>query len=382
MDEDSTYLVPYSLTTLEDSVGPYPAGTVWADPDLDEAARLMREVASDPERARERGQRGREAIESRQSFGRAAVFLSERVPQLEELKTNRHETPGTRAAEFLSEGPSLSWDAPSRSGAAGRAWRRALLRLLRPYLVRQRELETLLVSGLNELEAARGRLQEAVQELQILAEELHARPYMAGEAEASESAYASFEDVFRGPEERVRELVEPYVELLRGHAPVLDLGCGRGELLGLLADAGIEARGVDSDLGMVERARAKGLAVEKGDAVDYLEALPEGGLGAITAIHVVEHLPFESLERLLEQARRASRSGGLLVVETVNPHSVQAFKTFWVDPTHRAPIFPEVARTLALIQGFYEAEIVYPRGSGDAEADRIEQTEYALVARA
>ena len=64
----------------------------------------------------------------------------------------------------------------------------------------------------------------------------------------------------------------------------------------------------------------------------------------------------------------------------MNPHSIAAFKTFWVDPTHRAPIFPEVARALALIQGFASAKIVYPRGSGDAESDRIEQTEYALVA--
>jgi hypothetical protein len=81
-------------------------------------------------------------------------------------------------------------------------------------------------------------------------------------------------------------------------------------------------------------------------------------------------------------ARRALRPGGLFVAETVNPHSVKAFKTFWVDPTHRAPIFPEVASTLALIHGFSDAEIVYPRGSGADENDRIEQTEYALVARA
>ena len=74
--------------------------------------------------------------------------------------------------------------------------------------------------------------------------------------------------------------------------------------------------------------------------------------------------------------------GGLLVAETINPHSLPAFKTFWVDPTHRAPIFPEVASALALIHGFTSAEIVYPHGCGDAEADRVEQTEYALVASA
>ena len=39
----------------------------------------------------------------------------------------------------------------------------------------------------------------------------------------------------------VDELSErPYVDALRDHAPVLDVGCGRGELLALLRDAGVE----------------------------------------------------------------------------------------------------------------------------------------------
>src|SRR3954464_12042834 len=68
MDEESSFLVPYSLTALRQAVGPHPAGTVWADPDLDEAARLMRSAFDDPEAARERGLRGHEAIRERQSL--------------------------------------------------------------------------------------------------------------------------------------------------------------------------------------------------------------------------------------------------------------------------------------------------------------------------
>jgi hypothetical protein len=97
---------------------------------------------------------------------------------------------------------------------------------------------------------------------------------------------------------------------------------------------------------------------------------------------VIEHLSYEDLQRLFELSRRALAPGGLLVAETINPHSLPAFKTFWVDPTHRAPIFPEVAHALALIYGFGEAHILYPHGSGDAETDRVEETEYALVATA
>ena len=391
MDERSSYLVPYELTQLENAVGPYPAGTVWAEPDLEVAAGLMREVAGDPEQARQRGELGRAAVAERQSVERAAAFVTGRMPELERIAHERatRETAGTRVAAYLAEGPSLRWDAPSRSGMVGRLYRRLLLRLLRPYLVRQRELETLLSVGIEDLERSRDRLEDAMRTLQSslgdtdrrfdgLEAELYPEPYVAEEAEAGQdSPYASFEDVFRGPEERVRELLEPYVELLRGHAPVLDVGCGRGELLSLLREAGIEARGVDTDEGMVTRARRLGLDVEHDDGIAYLDRLEPASLGAVTAIHVVEHLPYDQLDRLFAAARTALRPGGLLVAETINPHSLSAFKTFWVDPTHRGPVFPEVARTLALIHGFGSAEIIHPRGG-----DRREATEYALVATA
>ena len=395
MDEGSSFLVPYALTELDQAVGPYPAGTVWADPDLEVAAELMCKVVADPEQAGERGEAGRAAVAERQSVERAAAFVAGRVPRLERIAHERatRETAGTRVAAYLAEGPSLSWDASSRSGLVGRLYRRLLLRLLRPYLVRQRELETLLSVGIEDLERSRERLEDGMRKLQSslgetdrrfdgLKAELYPELYVAEAAGAGQdSAYASFEDVFRGPEERVRGLLEPYVELLQDHAPVLDVGCGRGELLSLLREAGVEARGVDSDEGMVTRARRLGVDVEHDDGIAYLDRLEPASLGAVTAIHVVEHLPYEQLERLFAAARTALRPGGLLVAETINPHSLSAFKTFWVDPTHRGPLFPEVAFTLALIHGFASAETVYPRGRGDAERDRREATEYALVAR-
>jgi glycosyltransferase involved in cell wall biosynthesis/2-polyprenyl-3-methyl-5-hydroxy-6-metoxy-1,4-benzoquinol methylase len=396
MDEESSYLVPYSLTSLEHAVGPYPAGTVWADPDLDAAASVLREVFEQPDAARERGEAGRAAVAERQSVTRAAEFVSARVPELQRAAHDRaiRQTPGTRAVDFLSIGPSTSWDAPSRTGWIGSVYRRALRRLLRPYLIRQRELETLLATGLEQVERSLESISDVQkglvrsdlrrgEQLDALEAGLYAKPYVAAEGEAARgSAYASFEDVFRGSEERVRELLEPYVALLRDHAPVLDVGCGRGELLALLREAGVDARGVDVDEGMVERARSGGLEAELGDGIAFLAARPEQSLGAVTAIHVVEHLPEGELARFYEAAGKALRPGGLLVFETINPHSLSGFKTFWVDPTHRAPIFPEVAHALALIHGFASAEIIYPRGSGDAEADQREATEYALLARA
>ena len=167
MDADSSYLVPFIPATLDEPVGPYPAGTVWADPDLDEAARLMRHVVEQPDEARERGLRGKAAVEERQSLERAAEFLGDRVPQLERLLVERQarETPGSRAAEFLAFGPSLAWDAHSR-GFVGSWYRKLLQRLLRPYTMRQRELETQLVHGLEDLERARDGLYDSIRQLE------------------------------------------------------------------------------------------------------------------------------------------------------------------------------------------------------------------------
>ena len=201
----------------------------------------------------------------------------------------------------------------------------------------------------------------------------------AAQADAAR-AYRTFEEVFRGDRARVRTLLARYVDLLRGHEPVLDVGAGRGELLELLRDAGIAASGVDQDAGMAAGAAELGLDVVVADGIEHLEALAPGSLGAVTAIHVVEHLPHAVLERFFAAARRALRPGGLLVFETVNPHAGFALKTFWVDPTHQHPLFPEVALVLALAAGMPTAFVTHLRGTGDVERDRFSEDSYTLVA--
>jgi len=55
--------------------------------------------------------------------------------------------------------------------------------------------------------------------------------------------YIGFEETFRGPEELITERQRAYVPLLAGSELVVDLGCGRGEFLDLMAEAGVPARG-------------------------------------------------------------------------------------------------------------------------------------------
>ena len=207
------------------------------------------------------------------------------------------------------------------------------------------------------------------------------RPALGYQAsDESAAGYIGFESIFRGSEDLIRERQKGYIPILEGHGPVVDLGSGRGEMLDLLREADIAARGVDLDESMVERARGKGHDVVWEDALHYLAGQPEGSFGAVFSAQFVEHLPYDSLVALIREARRVLRNDGLLVMETVNPYSIPAFRTFWTDLTHQAPIFPEVLLALTRDAGFPEARVIFPTGSGDLESDRWGTGEYAVIA--
>lgn len=194
------------------------------------------------------------------------------------------------------------------------------------------------------------------------------------------AGYRTFEDLFRGAEAFIRERQRVYLPHLEGRQPVLDVGCGRGEFLDLLAEAGVPATGIDLDAEMVARSAAKGHTVERADLITYLEEQPDDTYGMIFCAQVIEHLSYDTLNAFLALAERTLKPGGVLIAETVNPHSFPAYKAFWVDLTHHAPIFPEVATVLCALHGFATAVVIFPNGSGDLDRDRWAQGEYAVIA--
>lgn len=196
----------------------------------------------------------------------------------------------------------------------------------------------------------------------------------------SPSDYAAFEDVFRGSSGFVRDRLTPYAALLKQHAPVLDVGCGRGEFLQVLRAQGIEGRGVDLDASMVKRALSEELVVEEGDALHRLRETPRASLGAVTSFQVVEHMPPADVGALFAAAFDALRPGGVLIAETVNPHSPAALKAFWLDVTHVRPLYPEALLFLAQESGFTSANITFVHGRDDLRANLRTCGEYALVA--
>jgi glycosyltransferase involved in cell wall biosynthesis/SAM-dependent methyltransferase len=194
--------------------------------------------------------------------------------------------------------------------------------------------------------------------------------------------YKGFGDTFRGTEEMIKDRQHVYLGLVRGFAPVLDAGCGRGEFLDLLTEAGMKHMGVDIDPGMVARCHEKGhREVVQADAVDYIDRLSPGALGTVFSAQLIEHLEFEQLKHLLNCSIETLRPGGLFIAESVNPHSPQALRAFWLDPTHQKPIYPETLLALCRLAGFASAIAFCPGGSGDYDEDRRTEGDYAVVAR-
>src|SRR2546430_2650887 len=56
--------------------------------------------------------------------------------------------------------------------------------------------------------------------------------------------YVGFEDKFRGSQADIRSRIADYVPMFASASNVLDVGCGRGELLDLLRSRGVSARGI------------------------------------------------------------------------------------------------------------------------------------------
>lgn len=170
--------------------------------------------------------------------------------------------------------------------------------------------------------------------------------------------YLSFEDRFRGSRDEIRRRLSDYLPIFAGATGVLDVGCGRGELLELFGEAGIDARGIDANERMVSVCTERGLRAEHAEAVGYLRSRPDGSLGGLTAIQVVEHFQPDYLMAFLESAYHALRPGSALILETINPACWMAFfETYLRDLTHVRPLHPDTLRFLAEASGFSRAEI-------------------------
>ncbi len=180
--------------------------------------------------------------------------------------------------------------------------------------------------------------------------------------------YVGFEDRFRGSQAEIRAKLEDYVPLFQGASRVIDLGCGRGELLDLLRESGIDAHGIDINSSMVEICLERELSAETTDALGFLERQPDQSLGGLIAIQVVEHLEPAYLSRLIELAFHKLAPGAPLVLETLNPACWTAFFESYIrDITHRWPLHPDTLKYMVQVSGFSSVEVQFraPVAEGD-----------------
>jgi O-antigen chain-terminating methyltransferase len=244
------------------------------------------------------------------------------------------------------------------------------------------------------LEEARKRLPEAFSKKQL-------SKMVAEEDHLLDAFYVSFEDQFRGTRADIKQRVAVYLPLLNvadagtAKAPILDIGCGRGEWLEFLQEQDLVALGVDSNHVMVSQCQELGLEVINSDALDYLRSLNTNSLGAVTGMHIIEHIPFKRLIALFDEVLRVLKPGGMAIFETPNPENlIVGACNFYYDPTHIKPLPPEPMRFVLEARGFGSIEILrlhpYPEESMLKEgAEQVQQIinslmfgaqDYALVA--
>lgn len=499
MTPQNSYLVDYRLRPIGPDADPYPPTAEWAEPDVEDAARLMRRVFDQEEEARRRGARAARDIRRNHSPHAAGRKMVERLRQIEERSGGQLRTgPKTvkeapileaaRTSRRVAAGPETPQG--SRFGFFGRFARWATMRLVQPLVEHQKgideqiiqdvrkvnwglrevarrsevqgatahaetlaqlrkqsaqinglsgrvetlaaqpaqqtdpalveevktlrarneALETQMNDAASDLKKLRSRLEDLypyVEATKTLMAESRAVPYVSGSsfesyknpvwglvrgyrrAEKTQNGHAlhtgraphALVDIFRGSEPAVRDRQRLYLDLLASSTPVLVAACGRGELLDVLSEQGIDYLGIDPDPDMVEHCRAKGHKhVECADSISYLEGCTDESFGAIFCARLLQRLSHEALLRFLALSLRKLRPDGLLVVENLNPHVPVAMKAFLANPTEGFLIFPDVALALCEISGFASAFVFHPDGSGDVETDRFRESEYALVA--
>lgn len=214
-----------------------------------------------------------------------------------------------------------------------------------------------------EIQELRKELVESKQRLTVLEGRWSYEHPLA--ANALDELYVRFEERFRGSPELIRARAQHYLDLVRDagagtpEAPVVDLGCGRGDWLDLLREHGLSAIGIDNNQAFLALNRERGHTVVEADALQGLRAMADGSAGAITGMHIAEHLPFEVLVALIDECLRVLRPGGLLALETPNPENLAvASLYFYLDPTHRNPLPPDALSWIVEERGFADTRVV------------------------
>jgi SAM-dependent methyltransferase len=141
--------------------------------------------------------------------------------------------------------------------------------------------------------------------------------------------------------------------------PILDLGCGAGNVLFLLERLGYtDLTGVDMSPEQIALARkwSPNATIIEGDVREILRRYP-GRFGLITGIDLLEHFRKDEIISLLGEILAALRPGGRVIIQTPNAGSPFMGTVVYGDFTHESCFTP-----ISL------AEMLGRAGLGDFEA--------------
>jgi len=151
MTAENSYLVDYRLVPVGENAPPYPPDSEWAEPNVDHAAELMRHVFEDRREATVRGELAARDLRRTHSPPAAGLLMLERLRSLSIDSTNGASVRVSGALpELLQRGPAPA--RRSKAGLVGRAGRRGVLRLMRPYTAYQDSVNAQILGALQLLD--------------------------------------------------------------------------------------------------------------------------------------------------------------------------------------------------------------------------------------
>lgn len=170
----------------------------------------------------------------------------------------------------------------------------------------------------------------------------------------------ALEQRVHGSPRMVKDRQQVYLQYFRGCRNVLVIGTGRGELLQLLVQQGIPARGTDTNATLVDYCRDQDLDVSQVNPLEFLEAREDSSLDGIFLSRFAGHQPPSVLIRMLNLCRQKLQDEGILVIETPNPFSLYTVASYALEDSDRIhPLHPETLKLLCLSYDFVNPEVMF-----------------------
>lgn len=161
---------------------------------------------------------------------------------------------------------------------------------------------------------------------------------------------------------------------------ILDVGCGQGQLVRLLAQRGYrDVRGIDLSQEQIDLAQDLGTKrVERADlfafAVEH-----SGEFDVIIAVDLVEHFDRSDVPRLFATLGQLLKDGGVLIIRTPNGSSPYGGRILYGDMTHGVAYTARSLSQVTAAAGFKDV-VSYPvRPAGSGPKQRIRRLLWHVI---